>query len=256
MKTTKITQKDQVVNAVTKLGGIATLSQIYKEVNTSRWGTKTPDATIRRIVQLDKRLRKIKLGLYCLAEKYEYFKKKYNESLKDPDKQTSNHSYYQGLLLNIGSMLEYETYVARNDRNKSFLESNRSRNVNSLGKLASLREIYEFGYPRLIKKHASTVDVIWFNKRKMPCAFFEVEMSTDMRRSLEKFVELQDFYASFFIVAPKNRKKTYKDRIKMEVNKDIRKRVRFISTEHVNKWAATEAGAKALRNKALRGMLL
>ena len=39
------------------------------------------------------------------------------------------------------------------------------------------------------------MDVIWFNERKMPNSFFEVEHGTDMKNSLLKFNDLQDFYS-------------------------------------------------------------
>ena len=44
-----MTQKDQVIVAMKKNGGYATLQQLNRIIDTSSWGTKTPDATIRRI---------------------------------------------------------------------------------------------------------------------------------------------------------------------------------------------------------------
>ena len=41
------------------------------------------------------------------------------------------------------------------------------------------------------------MDVIWFNERKMPYRFYEVEHSTNISNSLDKFYELQDFRADF-----------------------------------------------------------
>jgi len=43
-----------------------------------------------------------------------------------------------------------------------------------------------FGYSSLMKE-AKSIDVIWFNDRKMPSFAFEVEISTDINRSLIKF---------------------------------------------------------------------
>lgn len=57
-----MTQKDQVVVAMEKNGGYATLQQLNRIIDTSSWGTKTPDATIRRIVQENKEFFKIKAG--------------------------------------------------------------------------------------------------------------------------------------------------------------------------------------------------
>lgn len=40
--------------------------------------------------------------------------------------------------------------------------------------------MYEFTYPEILRK-AKTVDTVWFNERKMPCAFYEVEHTTDIK---------------------------------------------------------------------------
>ena len=50
-------------------------------------------------------------------------------------------------------------------------------------KVCSLENIYEFSYPYIVHR-ASSVDIIWFNHRKLPYAFFEVEYSTDFQNSL------------------------------------------------------------------------
>ena len=67
-----MTQYQAVTQALEQLGGVATLAQLYKEVPKipgCAWQTKTPQASIRRIVQLSKDLFKIKPGLYGLASK-------------------------------------------------------------------------------------------------------------------------------------------------------------------------------------------
>jgi hypothetical protein len=72
------------------------------------------------------------------------------------------------------------------------------------------------------------VDVIWFNERKMPRAFYEVEHTTDMKNSLNKFYELQDFRAEFYIVADKKRRKYFDDAISASIYAPIRSIVRFV----------------------------
>ncbi|MEI3322803.1 MAG: hypothetical protein V8R92_07705 [Eubacterium sp.] len=47
-----MTQKEQVYLAMERNGGYATFQQLNRIVDTSDWRTKTPDATIRRIVQI------------------------------------------------------------------------------------------------------------------------------------------------------------------------------------------------------------
>ena len=229
MKTTKITQGDQVVNAIKKLGGIATPLELYSAVNTSKWGARSPDATIRRIVQTDERIYKIKRGLYCLNEQHKSFKKKYNERSSVPKKQIYNHSYCQGLLLEIGKRQGYKTYVPQNDRSRQFL-ARPPRSGKTLGQLASFNKPIKFGYEKIMKD-ARTVDVIYFNERNMPCEFYEVEMTHNIDRSLNKFHELQDFNANFYIIGPKRLERNFNNKISKSMYTDIQKRVKFLSIE-------------------------
>jgi len=64
-----MTQAQAVIETIEKLGGIATLNQINQhvfEVEDCVWKTKTPFASVRRIVQQTKGIYKIKPGLYAL----------------------------------------------------------------------------------------------------------------------------------------------------------------------------------------------
>ena len=51
MKNHKQTQKQQVVEAMRNEGGFATLRRLYELLDFSTWKTKTPEATVRRIVR-------------------------------------------------------------------------------------------------------------------------------------------------------------------------------------------------------------
>ena len=100
-------QYEAVIETLETLGGVATLGELNKEVfkiKDCEWKTKTPFASIRRIVQQTKGIYKIKPGLYGL-EKY---KKQLEDSgiIADTDKNKNsaevcnfNHTYYQGILL-------------------------------------------------------------------------------------------------------------------------------------------------------------
>ncbi|MCD8213437.1 MAG: hypothetical protein LUC34_05260, partial [Campylobacter sp.] len=59
-----MTQKDYIIDAMKQNGQTATLSQLYKLTDVSSWGTKTPFATIRRIVQTNKEFFKIQPGFW------------------------------------------------------------------------------------------------------------------------------------------------------------------------------------------------
>lgn len=51
-----MTQVEQVVGALEKCGGYATFSELNQHIDTSAWGTKTPAASIRGIVQTHPKL--------------------------------------------------------------------------------------------------------------------------------------------------------------------------------------------------------
>jgi hypothetical protein len=93
-----------------------------------------------------------------------------------------------------------------------------------------------FSYERLVDRSA-TVDVIWFNERKMPGSFFEVEHGTDMKSSLLKFNDLQDFHSRMVIVSDANRRREFDSRLKFSAFRDIAtpRRVHFLSYEQLVK---------------------
>ncbi len=223
----KIPQWQQVLSALEGLGGIATLSQLNQVLLSpggagTKWGTKTPDATIRRIVrQQSEHFHTLKPGLYCVREQAEKYEREYNlpkQGESPEDVQERGHSYYQGLLVEIGNARNYKTYVPAQDKNKPFINQR-------LGDVCDITELPKFGYEGVLR-HARTVDVIWFNRRCMPEEMFEVEMTTDMLNSLSKFHELQDFYAKLRIVAPTYRQSHFADRMARDIFYEIRKRKR------------------------------
>ena len=228
----KETQERQVVDTLRKHGGYATLGNLYNLVNTTNWKTKTPNESIRRIVQQSKDIFKIRPGLWaleeCRDEILEKFELKGNES-KNEERFT--HGYFQGLLVEIGNMKNFTTYVPAQDQNRRFLET-------PLKDICSTIEIPSFGYQDIINR-AKTVDVIWFNYRKMPNSLFEVEHSTDIQNSVAKFCDLQDYHSRFIIVAPENRHDQFKKVMERTIFHEIIDRVEFHSYEDISKQYTT-----------------
>lgn len=225
----RTTQWMQVVSALEDLGGIATLSQLNRALlspggDATQWKTKTPEATIRRIVRnTPDHIHTLKQGLYCLqnlASKYEEEYSLPQDGDAPPKVEERNHWYYQGLLVELGKARNYKTYVPAQDRNRTFGNQR-------LGDVCDTTSLPKFGYPNFMRR-ARTVDVIWFNRREMPEKMFEVEMSTDMLNSLTKFNELRDFYTQLKIVAPAPRRSHFTDRIEMDTFHEIRGRVKFL----------------------------
>lgn len=221
-----MTQAEQVIEAMRNEGGYATLRRLNEIVDFSNWTTKTPEASVRRIVQQDKNIFKIQPGLWALVESRDEVLKKFE--LKIGDKKSEEqftHGYYQGILVEIGKYEHRKTYVPVQDKNRKYMEC-------PLSEITDTTELPHFTYDNLLRK-AKTVDVIWFNEREMPTAFYEVEHTTDIKNSLSKFYELQDFYANFFIVADKQRKSEFDDKLHVSIFKPIENRVTFLDYERV-----------------------
>ncbi|HSL46244.1 MAG TPA: hypothetical protein VK897_22610 [Anaerolineales bacterium] len=222
-------QYEAVIIALEKLGGQATLADLYREtmkVEGAKWETKTPFASIRRIVQQRPEIFKVRPGLWAL--------KSYQKKLglvenadKDKSQVEQNHAYYQGILLSIGNLRGYKTFSPNQDKNKLFVN-------NPLKQIRGLQDIPRFSYDGIVQR-CSTVDVIWFNSRLLPNSLFEVEHSTDFQNSLIKFSDLQDFYTRMIIVADDNRKREFSQKMQSSVFNEVASRVNFLGYESLVK---------------------
>lgn len=222
-------QYQAVIIALEKLGGQATLADLYREtmkVENCKWETKTPFASIRRIVQQWPEIFKVRPGLWAL--------KSYQKKLglvenadKDKSQVEQNHSYYQGILLSVGNLRGYKTFSPNQDKNRLFVNR-------PLKDIRTLQNIPQFSYDEIVRR-GSTVDVIWFNNRLLPNSLFEVEHSTDFQNSLIKFSDLQDFHTRMIIVADDNRKREFLQKIQSSVFAEISKRIDFLGYESLVK---------------------
>lgn len=223
---TIMTQEQQVIETMRELGGYATFRRLNSTVDFSTWKTKTPEASIRRIVQNSDHIFRIQPGLWALEECREEVLKLFE--LKPGNAKSEElftHGYYQGLLVEIGKFRHQTTYVPAQDKNRLFIGQR-------LSELTDTTVIPAFTYDGLLKR-ARTVDVIWFNERMMPSAFYEVEHTTDIKNSLSKFYELQDFQAGFYIVANISRKKEFEDKLHVSIFSSIENRVKFLDYDKV-----------------------
>ena len=168
---------------------------------------------------------RIKPGLWALKEFEKNVRKKFEIETKGKRAEEFNHTYYQGLLVEIGNLNGYNTHVPPQDKNKLFLEK-------KLGSIARISTIYDFSFPEIVNR-AKTIDVIWFNKRKLPDSFFEIEHTTDIQNSLLKFFDLQDYFSNFYIVSAKERKQEFFKKIKFNAFANLQTRVKFIEYNYV-----------------------
>ncbi len=223
----KVTQENQIIEALRREGGYATLRRLNEVVDFSEWKTKTPEATVRRIVQISKEVFRIQPGLWALEEAREQVLRKFDLKIGDiHSEEQFSHGYYQGLLVKIGKYKKRTTYIPAQDKNRLFLDKR-------LEDITDMISLPHFTYNNLLRK-AKTVDVIWFNEREMPSDFYEVEHTTDIKNSLSKFYELQDFFAGFYIVADNARKNEFEDKIHVSMFHSIENRVRFLDYGRVS----------------------
>ena len=226
-----ITQIEAVVRAMENVGGIATLARLNHDalrVEGANWsGTKTPFASIRRIVQTSGRFWRVRPGLWALKSREQELRSQLELPLQSEvslaQTEAFDHGYYQGLLLELGRFERFATTVPAQDKNRRFVHT-------PLKDLASLEAPPVFTFEKLMR-HARTIDVAWYNEREFPSAFFEVEHSTDIYNSLLKFLEFQDLRARFVIVADAARKREYDDKLHRAAFAPLRGQVEFLSYE-------------------------
>lgn len=225
-------QYEAVIKVMKENGGLATLgflNQNVLKVPGCEWKTTTPFASIRRIVQDERFFLKIKPGLWALKSYKDEILKKYpikSENLEE--EKEFNHSYYQGLLVEIGNIKNYQTFVPNQDKNKRFLNK-------TLKDITTIENLFHFSYDNIVGK-AKTVDVSWFNRRKLPNFMFEIEHTTNINGSLLKFYDLQDFNINFYIVADNNRKREYEQKISADVFEVVKNRTKFLDYNKLAEW--------------------
>ena len=86
-------QKECVAEALASLGGF----DLYHKTDVSTWGSKTPFASIRRIVQTNKEFYKVRAGLWGLCDFRDKNLAKTGDS-KIEQNAKFTHSYFQGVM--------------------------------------------------------------------------------------------------------------------------------------------------------------
>lgn len=104
------------------------------------------------------------------------------------------HSEVQGILLELGNLLGYDTYIA--DPSKTY-------NGKTLGDLSTLKKIPQFTFQRLLDT-VKKIDVIWFEE-EFPKFCFEVEHTTGVTLGLLRLYQIRKITdAKFFVIAPED----------------------------------------------------
>jgi hypothetical protein len=130
-----------------------------------------------------------------------------------------SHSDVQGVLLELGNMLGYDTYVA--DPSKTYMNK-------PLGDSATLKEIPQFTYQRLLDT-VKNIDVIWFEE-EFPKFCFEIEHTTGVTLGLLRLYQIRKLTdAKFFVIAPEEIISKFQTEISKDPFHQIRERYIFRS---------------------------
>lgn len=239
-------QHEAVILAMKQNGGYATLGYLYQtapNIAGCKWGTKTPFASIRRIVQEHEEFFKIRPGLWALTSEKDKVLSLFTGEKAEAKERDYSHYFYQGLVAEIGNLKGFQTYVPAQDKNKPYAQR-------KLGDVTTLSKLYEFTYTEVLQK-AQMIDVSWFNVRKYPNSFFEIEHSTEIYKSLTKFMEFQDFRTNFYIVADIKRQAEFEDKLSLNAFAPIKSLVKFWNYD-----AVLDLHAKVTASKLVEQALL
>lgn len=108
------------------------------------------------------------------------------------------HSLAQGMLVELGNLLGYDTYSA--NQSPTYRDT-------TIGELVTLEDLPDFTSKRILNT-VRQIDVIWLED-EFPVCCFEVEHSTDVTKGLLRMHQLARFQSQFFIVAPEDTRRKF-----------------------------------------------
>lgn len=127
-----------------------------------------------------------------------------HSQILEEQKEESEHTRMQYLLIKIGRSLNYNVFVARNDRHRSF-------NGHPFA-LLTVPELPKMGWPPEVTDTVSLIDVIWLHPGTQEIvAAFEVEKSTSIYSGILRMEDLARSIPGctchFYLLAPTHREK-------------------------------------------------
>jgi len=144
----------------------------------------------------------------------------------------STHEEAEGLLLEVGNLLGFDTYVSSRDRSKPYKDK-------TLGEIATLQEIPEFTF-RSTLEIVREIDVIWFRPEGYPECCFEVEHTTNVRDGLLRLFQISPLRGiKFFIIAPSETFSKFQTEISRMPFTRIRDRYNFKSYQELLSFSNT-----------------
>lgn len=210
MNAQKLTWKDVVRDALLELGGQGHLSEINEKVK-GHPKTKTNPTwqdTIRRVVRQYKIFEPVppeRSGIYKLVEETQVK----IESQAFTEEPEINHGIAQGMLVMIGKIYGYETFVPLRDQTIRVFQGK------PLGDFVTVADCTDiFRGPNVSK--IREIDALWFDEDDyglFPIYAFEVEETTGVKSGLDRLLKIpKRFLVKFYIIAPSASEKALFDR--------------------------------------------
>lgn len=204
-----MTKVEAIKKVLEEFGGVATWEEIYNNIEkyypSARASLKWKEGirgVLYREIKNGRNFKRVGLGIYALKD--------YEEEKPNLKKKKKMHAYIEGICLEIGKFLGFDTYTP--DKTSLFKD-----NI-YLGQLATISEIPQFTYKEIIDV-IKRIDVLWFNKEdlKFPLKAFEiVDAIGTLTHALNRCIQLFYFNTDFIIVGPNEYKDNFNKQIKSE----------------------------------------
>lgn len=141
-----------------------------------------------------------------------------------------DHTMVQYYLLEIGNLLGYATYVARNDKGKSV-------KGRTLGEIASISRLPEWLMVKYSKSEdPSRIDVIWLDSSGEELRYaFEVSHTSDMRKDLATLISISSLTSKVFVMAPNSRRDEFERLLEAKPFSSYKSKLGFIPYDTLKK---------------------
>ena len=256
MREQNLTWKDVVRDALQELGGQAHLSDINKKVEGHPKAATNPtwQATIRRVVRQYKMFEPVppaRSGVYRLVEQ----ETPHVERESFTAEPEVDHGIAQGMLLALGEIYGYETYVPPRDQTMRRFQGR------PLGDYVTVSDCTAiFTGSRNISK-IKEIDTLWFDEDDdglFPAYAFEVEETTGVKSGLDRLLKIPLRYrVRLYIVAPSDKEKglysRYVNQTPFRVHRDRFSFRYYDELEKLYNFAVEHHGRRELFGIAERG---
>ena len=205
MEKQRLTWKDVVRDALLELGGQGHLSEINSIIEGHPKTRTNPTwrDTIRRVVRQYKIFEPVppeRSGVYKVVEEV-YVKPEVQGFTEKPE---IDHGIAQGMLVAVGKIYGYETYIPPHDQTSRSFQNKPLRDFVTVADCTDI-----FRGPNLAK--IREIDVLWFDEDDyglFPVYAFEVEETTRVKSGLDRLLKIpRRFPARFYIIGPTEKEK-------------------------------------------------